>query len=64
MNLELTPVEQQMVFELLKSRLGELKQEIHHSRISTFTDQLKERARLMSQLMDKLDPAKRTEPCA
>ena len=40
--LQLSTNERAILLQLLKSRIGELRQEIHHSTVSTFTDQLKD----------------------
>ncbi len=56
-SLELSPGERELLLELLKSRIGELRQEIHHSRVSTFTDQLKQSQTLINGLLAKLESA-------
>ena len=41
MILEVTDVEREFLLGILQERLGELKQEERHSRVSSFTDELK-----------------------
>jgi hypothetical protein len=57
MSVELTDTEREMMLELLDTRLGELKEEIHHSRVSEFKDALKVRADCMRELIAKLEQA-------
>ena len=54
MSLQLTDEERELLIELLESRLGELRSEIHHSRVSTFTDSLKEREVVLRNLIGKM----------
>lgn len=54
MALELTPEETQLLLEILQDRLGELREQIHHSATSTFTDQLKEREEKLKELIARL----------
>jgi hypothetical protein len=54
MSLELTQEERELLIDVLVARLGELRQEIHHSTVSTFTDQLKQTEVLMKALIDKI----------
>ena len=55
MTLELTDAEREFLLDTLKDRLGTLRQQIHHSMTSTFTDQLKETEILMRGLIDKVE---------
>ncbi|HPM83659.1 MAG TPA: hypothetical protein PLF81_23300 [Candidatus Anammoximicrobium sp.] len=55
MNLELTDVEREFLLSLLQDRLGELKEEIHHSRVADFTAQLKTMEQCVRGLIGKLD---------
>jgi hypothetical protein len=57
MKLELTEAEHELTLYVLQNRLGELRQEIHHSTVSTFTDQLKEKEVLLKGLIGKLGSA-------
>jgi hypothetical protein len=54
MNLELTESERELMLELLQSRWNELKQEMHHARVSSFKDQLKATEACLQSLLDKL----------
>jgi len=54
MNLELTDVEREFLLSLLQERLGELKEEIHHSRVPDFTTQLKAIEQCVRGLIGKL----------
>lgn len=55
MNVELSEVEAELLKELLDIRLGELKAEIHHSRVSTFKDQLKKKKDCLLAMIEKLE---------
>jgi hypothetical protein len=54
MNVELTESERELMLELLQSRWNELKQEMHHARVSSFKDQLKATEACLQSLLDKL----------
>jgi hypothetical protein len=54
MNLELTESEREFMLELLQSRWNELKQEMHHARVSSFKDQLKATEACLQSVLDKL----------
>ena len=54
MNLELAESEREFLMELLQSRWGELKQEMHHARVSSFKDQLKATEMCLKSIIDKL----------
>ena len=56
MNLELTDVEREFLLSLLQDRLGELREEIHHSRVADFTAQLKTTEQCVRGLIGKLGP--------
>ncbi len=55
MKLELTRAEHDLILHVLQSRLGELRQEIHHSTVSAYTDRLKEMEVLFKTLIGKLN---------
>jgi hypothetical protein len=55
--LQLSAEERDLLVEILSSRIGELRQEIHHSTVSTFTDQLKQTEILMKGLLTKVQSA-------
>lgn len=57
MKLEMTEAEHELILYVLQNRLGELRQEIHHSTVSTFTDQLKETEILLKCVISKLETA-------
>ena len=57
MNLELTDVEREFVLTLLRERLGELKEEVRHSRVRSFTDQLKANEDCVRGLIERLEAA-------
>ena len=54
MILEVTDVERQFLLGILQERLGELKQEERHSRVSSFTDELKKNEQCVRDLIGKL----------
>jgi len=55
MILEVTDVERQFLLGILQERLGELKQEERHSRVSSFTDELKKNEQCVRDLIGKLE---------
>ncbi len=55
MTLEVTDVERQYLLEVLHERLGELRQEEHHSRVPVFTDELKSYEHCVRDLIHKLE---------
>jgi len=55
MTLEVTDVERQYLLELLHERLGELRQEEHHSRVPSYTDEIKSREHCVRDLIQKLE---------
>jgi hypothetical protein len=57
MTLELTAAEREFLLEILKDRLGSLKEQVHHSRTSTFTDQLKEKEVVLVGMIAKAEAA-------
>lgn len=57
MNLELTPAERDLLLETLKERLGEIREQVHHSMTSTFTDQLKQAEETAKGLIARLEAA-------
>lgn len=54
MTLEITDTERELLIETLEDRLGSLREQIHHSITSTFTDQLKEKQTLLNGLLEKV----------
>jgi hypothetical protein len=57
MNLEITPAERDLLLETLKERLGEIREQVHHSMTSAFTDQLKQTEQTAKGLIEKLESA-------
>ncbi len=53
--LQLSTAERDLLIELLTNRIGELRQEVHHSMVSTFTDQLQQTEVLMKGLLAKIE---------
>ena len=54
MNLEVTDVEREFLLGILQERLGELRQEERHSRVPSFTDELKTNEQCVRNLIEKL----------
>lgn len=52
--IELTDEEARAMLELLDARLGELSEEIYHSTVSTFKDELKHRRQTLETLRNKV----------
>lgn len=57
MNLELTDAERVLILDVLEDRTGELREEIHHSQLSNFTDELKQREESLRTIIEKLKDA-------
>ena len=55
--VEITPEEAEVLSGLLEQRLGELSAEIHHSIVSSFTDDLKAKQAALNALKAKIDAA-------
>jgi hypothetical protein len=53
MSLRLTEEERDVLVDVLTSRLGELRQEIHHSTVSTYTKHLKKTEVVLKGLIGK-----------
>ena len=59
MTVQLSQAERELLLDILTNRIGDLRQEIHHSTVSTFTDQLKQTEVLMKELLAKIESAGR-----
>jgi hypothetical protein len=57
MNLELADSERELLLELLQTRWNELKEEIHHARVSDFKDHLRSKETCLKSILDKLQAA-------
>jgi len=55
MHLELTPDERDLLLETLKERLGEIREQVHHSMTSSFTDHLKRAEQTLNGLIQRLE---------
>jgi hypothetical protein len=62
MKLELTKAELDLTIDVLQNRMGELRQEIYHTTVSHFKDQLKEMEVLLQGIIDKLESASTAPP--
>lgn len=54
MNIEISTVARDLLLELLQSEMGEVRQEIHHTKTHEFRDKLKEREKLIRDLIEKM----------
>lgn len=57
MSIELADSERELLLELLQTRWGELREEIHHARLSGFKDELRTRQDFLKGLIEKLEAA-------
>ena len=55
MHLQLNQAQYELVFEILHSRLDELRQEIRHANVSTYTEQLKETQALLKSVIHQME---------
>lgn len=55
MNLELSEPERELLLFILRDRLGDLRSEVRHSMVSTATDELKQREKLLIGLIKRLE---------
>lgn len=60
MFLELTHPEGELVLRVLRGRLEELRQEIRHAKVSTYSDQLKKTELMLKGVIRKLQDAEAT----
>ena len=61
MHLELTGPQHELVLHILQSRLGELRQEVRHSTVTKFTEQLKEMEKLLKSVIHEMECASVTD---
>jgi hypothetical protein len=54
MNLNLDAADRDLLLMVLEDRLGTLREQVHHSMTSTFTDQLKETETRLRRLIERL----------
>ena len=57
MHLQLSESEKTFVTEMVRTRIGEVRQEIHHAMVSTYKAKLKETEVLLKGLLEKLEAA-------
>jgi hypothetical protein len=57
MNLEVSEAERELLLNILRERLGELREQVYHSTTSTFTEQLKTMEAGVNVLIGKLEAA-------
>ncbi|NOX54197.1 MAG: hypothetical protein GXP27_07090 [Planctomycetes bacterium] len=62
MNIEITEREGELLLEILRDRLGTLREQIHHARTFRFRDMLKDMQQVLRRLIEKLESA--DEPAA
>ena len=55
MMLEVTEGERDVLLGILHERLGELRQEERHSRVPSFTEELKSHEKCVRELIEKLE---------
>ena len=55
MALELTDAEREFLLEILRDRLGTLREQVYHSTTSTFTDELKQREESLRGIIQKIE---------
>ena len=57
LELQLSEAERAILKEMLTGRIGELRQEVHHSKVSTFREELKQTEELIKSLLAKVEAA-------
>ena len=62
MNIEITERERELLLEILRDRLGTLREQIHHARTFRFRDMLKDMQQVLRRLIEKLEST--DEPAA
>ena len=60
MTLVLSEAEVQLLQQILRGRMEELREEVRHSRVPEFREQLKDREQLLRGLLQKLDSEDQT----
>lgn len=54
MNIEISTVARELLLELLQSEMGEVRQEVHHTKTHEYRDKLKAREAVIRELIEKL----------
>jgi hypothetical protein len=54
-NIDLTDPERTLLLDIARERLGELREQVHHSMTSTFTEGLKDTESMLRRIIDKLE---------
>ena len=54
MNIEISAAARDLLLELLQSEMGEVRQEIHHTKTHEYRDKLKAREAVIRELIEKL----------
>ncbi|HID22308.1 MAG TPA: hypothetical protein EYP14_07895 [Planctomycetaceae bacterium] len=57
MNIEITDRERELLLDILRDRLGTLREQIHHARTFRFREMLKDMQQVLKELIEKLDAA-------
>lgn len=55
MTLELSDPERELLLEILRDRLGTLREQVYHSTTSTFTEELKQKRELLKEIINRLE---------
>ena len=61
-DLNLTHAEQILLLDVVRERLGEVREQVHHSTTSTFTDGLKDTEAMLRRIIGKLEHASESAP--
>lgn len=54
MNIEISAAAREVLLELLQTEMGEVRQEVHHTKTHEFRDKLKAREAVVRELIEKL----------
>lgn len=54
MNIEISAAARELLLDLLQSEMGEVRQEVHHTKTPEYRDKLKAREVLIRELIEKL----------
>ena len=55
MILQVSQAERDLLLEILTTRLGEFAEQVHHARVSQFSDALKLRRQMLAELIERLE---------
>jgi len=62
MNVDFSPTESEVLIDVVKHRLGEMREQVYHADAHKFKDELKQRKGVLEGVLDKLSAAATKHP--